>query len=264
MKSYKKINTGKLAEYDSNNADNAEFWSQHWSKQSVKLALKKAEKGYLGGTKYILKHIKPKDKVLEAGCGKGQIVAALDHRGIDIVGLDFSEDIIEEIKEYRPDLKVQTGDIRNLPFKDNEFSVYLSFGVIEHFNNPIEVTKIINEAKRVTSSLIYISVPYFSPALKQKVRSLNKTNSASDKFYQYYFDKQEIENLLYMHGLKVNAISYYATYIGLKRYNKVFKNLFKLYVFRALVMRTRSLINLIFGKKYAHMIGLWTYEIDDK
>ena len=41
MKLYTKINDGKLAEFDSGNADNAEFWSKHWGKNSVENSLKK-------------------------------------------------------------------------------------------------------------------------------------------------------------------------------------------------------------------------------
>lgn len=265
MKLYTRINDGKLAEFDRGNADNAEFWSKHWGKNSVENSLKKSEKGYLGGSKYLLKFIKKNDKVLEAGCGKGQIVAAFDYLGIDVVGLDFSEDIIQEIKDYRSDLKVQTGDIRDLQFKDKEFSVYLSFGVIEHFDNPKDVEIILEEAKRVTSRLIYFSVPYFSPAIKNKVDTLESAgNTSTDKFYQYYFDKNEIEKLLLKNGLKIHKTSYYATYVGLKRYNKLFNALNKFYVFRFAFVRLKSTLDVLFGKKYAHMMGLWTYEFDDK
>lgn len=264
MKLYTRISDGKLAEYENKNADNAEFWSQHWGKNSVETSLKKAEKGYLGGSKYLLKSIKKTDRVLEAGCGKGQIVAALDYLGIDVVGLDFSEDIIQEINEYRPDLKAEAGDIRDLRFKDNEFSVYLSFGVIEHFDNPKDVEIILNEAKRVTSRLIYFSVPYFSTGLKKKANSLKKADTTkTDEFYQYYFDKKEIEKLLLSHGLKIHKISYYATYVGLKRHNAFFSFLNKFYVFRAIFVRSKGALDAIFGKKYAHMIGLWTYKVDD-
>ncbi len=263
MKLYKQLNKGKLAEYDVQNADNAEFWSKHWGENSVQTSLKKAEKGYLGGSNYLLKSVKKNDKILEAGCGKGQIVAALDYLGYNIVGLDFSEDIIQEINEYRPDLKAQAGDIRSLSFKDNEFSVYLSFGVIEHFDNPKDVEIIMNEAKRVTSRLIYFSVPYFSPAIKRKVSTLKSADSvSSDKFYQYYFDKDEIEKLLLEHGLKIHKVSYYATYVGLKRHSKVFNSLNKFYPLRFIFSRTKNMLNSFFGKKYAHMIGLWTYKID--
>ena len=264
MKRYTRISDGKLAEYDQGNADNAEFWSKHWGENSVEKNLKKSERGYLGGSKYLLKYIKKTDKVLEAGCGKGQIVAAFDYLGIDVVGLDFSEDIIQEINEYRPDLKVLAGDIRNLQFKDNEFSVYLSFGVIEHFDNPKDVEIILNEAKRVTSRLIYFSVPYFSPAIKSRSNTLKSADTTGkDKFYQYYFDKNEIEKLLLQHGLKIHKTSYYATYVGLKRYSNLFNTINKVYLFRAIFVRMKGVLDMLFGKKYAHMIGLWTYKIDE-
>lgn len=266
MKSYTKINEGKLAEFDTghdDNADNAEFWSDYWGKNTVISALKKSGKGYLGGTKYLLKPLQKNDRILEAGCGRGQNVAALDYRGFDIVGLDFSKHVIEEIKDFRPDLDVVVGDLRELPFEKNEFSVYLSFGVIEHFDNPRDVEIILNEAKRVTSRLVYVSVPYYSPVLKKKVETLSTADSDSSKFYQYYFDKNEIEALLLKNGLKVHRISYHATLVGLKRYNKVVKSLYKFYLFRAVIVRLRNTLDAFYGKKYGHMIGLWAYKVED-
>ncbi len=251
-----------MAEFDISNADNANFWSEHWGKSSVKSAIEKSETGYMGGSKFLLSSIVKDDKVLEAGCGKGQIVAALEHRGIEVVGIDFSNEIIEEIKDFRPSLKVQKGDIRNLPFKDNEFSVYLSLGVIEHFSNPEDVETILNEAKRVTNRLIFLSVPYFSPVLKKNYIKLKNKENEKGEFYQYYFDKDEIENLLTKHGLKTCKVSYYATYIGLKRYHFLFKQLHKFPLFRFTFIRSKWILDKFFGKKYAHMIGLWTYKMN--
>ena len=51
---------------------------------------------------------------MEAGCGKGQIVAALQAKNQNVTGVDFAEDIINEIKIVEPELNVYCGDLRDL------------------------------------------------------------------------------------------------------------------------------------------------------
>ena len=257
MKSYKKIKEGILAEFDFSRGDNEDFWASHWGNSVVEQAHKKSEKGYLGSQKFILNTINNNDNVLEAGCGKGQVVSALDSLNINVVGVDFAKDIVQEINSYNPKLNVSVANLMDLPFKNNEFSIYLSFGVLEHFSNTKDVNKILSEAKRVTSRLIFIGVPHFSPAMKRKFKSLNQRTDSSDDFYQYYFDRHEIKNLLLDNGLEIKKIDYYSTYVGLKRHNKFFSFLYGNYFMRFFFIRIRGLLDLFFGKHYSHMIGLW-------
>ena len=65
---------------------------------------------------------------------RGQIVCGLQAKNYDIEGVDFSKDIIDQIMIEDPSLKVSHGDLRSLKYIDNYFSIYLSLGVIEHFN----------------------------------------------------------------------------------------------------------------------------------
>ena len=261
-KSYRLIKNGILEEYDLATADSPEFWQNHWGTQGLDLTLNKAEKGYLGGSTFILPDISLKDNILEAGCGKGQNVVALIARGYKIRGIDFAETIIDEIKRLRPDIDVITGNLKNLPFENKQFTVYLSFGVIEHFNNTADVDLILNEALRVTSGRIFISVPYLSPALKKKyLKGKLKTNIQGNYFYQYYFSEDAIKGLLLSHRLSPYKTLFYATHIGLKRNNGLYKLLLKLYVTRYLLRKSFRFLDYMFGKKYAHMVGIWSYVI---
>ena len=232
MKTYKLINDGKLAEYDSKIADNKNFWSSHWGTKGVKDSIAKSKKGYMGGLDFLLDNIGDHDEILEAGCGKGQIVAALQAKNLNVTGVDFAEDIINEIKIVEPELNVYCGDLRDLKFKTNQFTTYLSFGVIEHFNKKKDLLSILNEAKRVTSNLFFFSVPYFSPILKKNIDRLEFKPNSNRQFFQYYFDKKEISDLMIKNGLKVEKYDFYGSYIGLRRYSKIFRFLEKFYIFR--------------------------------
>ncbi len=263
MKSYKIISDGKIAEYDANIANNATFWSSHWGSSAVKEVLKKSRNGNIGAMKFLTNSIRKSDKILEAGCGKGQLVCGLKAKGYDIEGIDFAKDIIDQIIFEDPSLNVSHGDLRSLHFRDNYFSIYLSLGVIEHFNKKEDLDKIISEAKRVTSRLLFFSVPYLSDSIKKSLKNLNKYQKGQGEFYQYYFDHNEIDSLLLKYGLKMIKVDYYATYIGLRRYSYIFGILEKFYVFRFILFRMKRLLDIFFGKKYAHMIGLWVKKSED-
>jgi ubiquinone/menaquinone biosynthesis C-methylase UbiE len=261
MKLYQIIKQNhKIAEYDEKRADNASFWDDQWMSSSIKNSLEKAQKGYMGGMDFLLAELNKSEKILEAGCGKGQIVQVLDYRGFNIEGIDFAKNTIQKINEISPSLKVKVGDIMDIPYDDDYFDVYLSFGVIEHFTNQDALDKIFSELKRVTKKKVLITVPYLSPALSRFLleKDLSPETSNYD-FYQYYFSKTEISQLLQSYGLKTYKIEYYATYIGLKRYNKFFQILLKFKAFKFFLFKNRSLLDKIFGHRYGHMMACWAY-----
>ena len=104
--------------------------------------------------------------VLEAGCGLGRYGFYLTELGLKTMGLDFSENVIEEIKLFKKEnslnAKFCQGNVKWLPFKDNILSGYISLGVIDHF---IEwPQKALKEAYRILRQrrLAIIFAPSFS------------------------------------------------------------------------------------------------------
>lgn len=105
----------------------------------------------------------PPKKILDGGCGLGRHVIAYRKLGYDIIGVDFSADIINRIKkEVDENLPVYTTDIRALPFKDGFFDCYYSGGVIEHFEEGPDAA--LKEARRVLKkgSVFLVTVPYIN------------------------------------------------------------------------------------------------------
>lgn len=101
------------------------------------------------------KFIPPPAKVLEVGCGAGNVSSFLAQKGYAVTGCEF---YTEAINMAWPDfLKVQ-GDASNLPFEDNSFDIVGLFDVIEHFQDDITPLK---EAVRVTKrgGIIVLTVP---------------------------------------------------------------------------------------------------------
>jgi ubiquinone/menaquinone biosynthesis C-methylase UbiE len=66
--------------------------------------------------------IKPGEKILEAGCGTGNLAIKIKERGGDVIGLDNCKEALEIYKKKDPDAKVVLADLRKkLPFPDNYF-----------------------------------------------------------------------------------------------------------------------------------------------
>jgi ubiquinone/menaquinone biosynthesis C-methylase UbiE len=70
---------------------------------------------------------------LDAGCGDGRYLAALDAELPErIAGVDISERILETARARVPRAELQQANLESLPFPDGEFDLVLSSQVIEH------------------------------------------------------------------------------------------------------------------------------------
>ena len=111
----------------------SDYWDELWKNQIKKnLYIKKVSKwGYVirKTTKFL-----PKGSIiLEGGCGTGIQVYKLQKFGFHAIGLDYSPNTINYLNENYPELNFLLGDVRDIPFCDNYFDGYWSFGVIEHY-----------------------------------------------------------------------------------------------------------------------------------
>jgi len=72
----------------------------------------------------------PGDRVLDACCGTGDLAVEAERRGGVVVGLDFSERMLERARRKSGSIEWVQGDALALPFADGEFdAVTVGFGV---------------------------------------------------------------------------------------------------------------------------------------
>ena len=111
-----------------------EFWEKIWqhSPTTMKALAAQADPRLV---RECSRHLPPKAKLLEGGCGSGVYLARFAEMGYQVVGVDFAQRTVARLKTALPDLDIQVGDIRNLPFQNNTFDAYYSGGVIEHFED---------------------------------------------------------------------------------------------------------------------------------
>jgi SAM-dependent methyltransferase len=102
-------------------------------------------------------------RVLEGGCGLAPYLALLEESGRHVVGVDFALKTLARVRRSRPGTRLVGGDVSSLPFGDGAFDIYISQGVVEHFESGPEAA--LAEAFRVLApgGLLLISVPDFNP-----------------------------------------------------------------------------------------------------
>jgi ubiquinone/menaquinone biosynthesis C-methylase UbiE len=99
--------------------------------------------------------VKPPAKLLEIGCGTGNVSSFLSKKKYLVTGFEFYS---EAIRRVWPGFQMVQGDAIKIPFKENSFDVVGLFDLIEHFQDD---TKLLKEAVRVVKKggLIVLTVP---------------------------------------------------------------------------------------------------------
>jgi ubiquinone/menaquinone biosynthesis C-methylase UbiE len=74
-----------------------------------------------------------KGQVLEIGCGPGEIANYLKMKGVDIIGIDLSDKMVEIAKSLNPFIVFRVGDIFDLKFENNSIAGIVAPYLIVNF-----------------------------------------------------------------------------------------------------------------------------------
>ena len=89
--------------------------------------------------------------VLDAGCGRGEVLLACARAGSTVAGIDYAQAAVEISRDTLaevPGADIRQGDISRLPWADGSFDRVLSGDVIEHLD-PDQAQAMLAEAHRV-------------------------------------------------------------------------------------------------------------------
>jgi demethylmenaquinone methyltransferase/2-methoxy-6-polyprenyl-1,4-benzoquinol methylase len=116
----------------------------------------------------------PGDRVLDACCGTGDLAVEAERRGGRVVGLDFSERMLERARKKSGAIEWVQGDALALPFGDGEFdAATVGFGV----RNLADLEGGLRELARV-----------LRPGGKLAVLEITRPRGVLKPFFRLWFD----------------------------------------------------------------------------
>lgn len=134
-------------------------------------------------------------KVLDVACGTGDVSISLNRKGLDVSGVDISENMLAIAGKKAPGISFMYGDASCLPFEDGTFdAVTIAFG-IRNFDRRDQC---IRELHRVLKAGGMLAIAEFSIPRNKLWRGL----------YSFYFRK-----ILPSVGKAVSKQAYAYTYL---------------------------------------------------
>lgn len=144
----------------------------------------------------------PAEKILDLGCGNGNVIALLKDRKIaQYFGVDISEMMVKEAaKRLGGGAVVMTGDAENIPFGDSYFDLIICNASFHHYPNP---QKAVEEMKRVLKpeGSIILGDPTVPGRILTKIFNLmmKYSNCGDAKIWH----KKEITQLFQRNGFRI-------------------------------------------------------------
>jgi demethylmenaquinone methyltransferase / 2-methoxy-6-polyprenyl-1,4-benzoquinol methylase len=118
--------------------------------------------------------VRPGDAVLDACCGTGDLAIAGARAGGRVVGLDFSQAMLERARRKAPELEWVEGDLLALPFAAASFdAATVGFGV----RNVEDLTRALAELRRV-----------LRPGGRLGILEITRPRGVLAPFYRVWFD----------------------------------------------------------------------------
>jgi len=119
--------------------------------------------------------VQPGNRVLDACCGTGDLAVAARAAGAgEVVGLDFSERMLERARRKEPAIEWARGDLLELPFPDGSFdAATVGFGV----RNLDDLERGLGELRRV-----------LGPGGRVAILEITRPRGVLAPFYRLWFD----------------------------------------------------------------------------
>ena len=141
--------------------------------------------------------INPHQRILEIGCGKGELLASLNpSQG---VGIDFSAEMISRAKAAYPNLDFHQIDAHDLSTLEGEFDIIIFSDTI---NDLWDVQRALEQIKRFCTPHTRLILNFYSHLWQLPLTIAQKLNLASPMLAQNWLTPSDVANLLHLAGFE--------------------------------------------------------------
>jgi SAM-dependent methyltransferase len=136
--------------------------------------------------------VPPGRKILELGCGRGDLLAALKP---DVgVGIDFSEEMLRRARQRHPELRFLHGDALTLEL-DETFDVILLSDLV---NDLWDVQTVLERLRPLTTPRTRIIINLYSRLWELPLALAGKMGLAKPNLYQNWLTVEDMSTLLHL------------------------------------------------------------------
>ena len=157
---------------------------------------------------YILKYLlpKPKDRILDIGCGVGYFAKLLSDHGCNVYGVDINPESVELCNSTIGNNFI-VGNAELLEYSDECFDKILCSEVLEHLKDDLTA---IQEIYRVLkpNGLVLITVPSTDGVFGSKIKNIMHDHDGPEKHEREGYSNKEIKDLLVKVGFKIEKTTY--------------------------------------------------------
>lgn len=145
---------------------------------------------------FLQKHFLKKKKVIEIGCGCGEYLSLMKQFGVDVYGIDYSEDSVKQC--VKNGLNVSKGFIQNgsCRLNDAPFDAFFILNFLEHLPDPNSTLRGIYN-NLADDAVGLVEVPNFDMILR------NKLFSEFICDHLFYFTRETLTAALRLNGFEI-------------------------------------------------------------
>lgn len=112
-------------------AETAEAWSTHWARTAEPVGRRIADATAIG----------PGTRVLDIGCGSGELLRDLAARGAEVAGIDPSAAMRRRARTLLPGADIRDGDFERLGQGTGSFDVVIAVNTLQYAPDPVEALR---------------------------------------------------------------------------------------------------------------------------
>lgn len=101
----------------------------------------------------------PNKKFLDIGCGSGNYTGALETKGLDIEGIDISDEMLNKAIQKYPSIKFSQGDAKKLPFQEDNFDGATCILATHHINDNQKLFQEVFRVLKEGNFVIFTATP---------------------------------------------------------------------------------------------------------